>query len=126
MPSIIINECPYCSYKDIKEIIEKEIPPYNECQSCHSVFPISVKLITNAERREDIRRHNLARKANEQRSKHKQEKVIETYLDLADTVQRAGGCVSLIKEHRDRPLSEFLEEVCSTNNIRFKHERKGS
>jgi hypothetical protein len=56
----------------------------------------------------------------------KMEKIIETYLDLADVVQRAGGCVSLIKNSRDKPLSEFLEEVCSTNNIRFKHNKDRS
>lgn len=57
------------------------------------------------------------------KEKHKMDKIIETYLDLAQTVQTAGGCVSLIKDYRDKPLKEFLEEVCSTNNVRFHHER---
>ena len=57
---------------------------------------------------------------------HKMEKIIETYLDLAQAVQNAGGSVSVIANHRDKPLSEFLENVCSTNNVRFKHDRNGS
>lgn len=71
--------------------------------------------------KERIRKIN--KKSKKEREEHKMDKIIETYLDLADTVQRAGGCVSVIKDHRDKPLSEFLEEVCSTNNIRFHHER---
>lgn len=57
---------------------------------------------------------------------HKMEKIVETYLDLAEAVQNAGGSVSVIKDHRDKPLSEFLEDICSTNNIRFRHDRNGS
>jgi len=56
-------------------------------------------------------------------TKNKLDKIIGTYLDLAQTIQNAGGSVSVIKDHRDKPLSEFLEEICSTNNIRFHHER---
>lgn len=57
-------------------------------------------------------------------SKQKLDKIIETYLDLANTVQKAGGCVSVISDHRDKPLSEFLENICSTNNIRFHHDKE--
>ena len=57
---------------------------------------------------------------------HKIEKIIETYLDLAEIVQQSKGSVSVIKDYRDKPLSEFLEDICSTNNIRFKHNKNGS
>lgn len=59
-------------------------------------------------------------------TKQKLDKVIETYLDLAEVIQKAGGCISVIKDHRDKPLSEFIEEICSTNNIRFTHNKNGS
>lgn len=54
----------------------------------------------------------------------KMEKIIETYLDLAEVIQKAGGSISLIKESRNKPLSEFLEDICSTNNIRFNHKKE--
>lgn len=126
MLKIKIHECPYCKSKDIKEIIEKEIPPYNECQECHNIFPIAVKFTTGKERLENQRRRNLGRRQKEEQRRHKLDKIIETYLDLAEVIQNGGGCVSLIKDYRDKPLSGFLEDVCSTNNIRFKHNKRGS
>lgn len=56
---------------------------------------------------------------------NKVEKIIETYLDLAQTIESAGGSVRVISDYRNKPLSTFLEEICSTNNIRFKYNRKG-
>lgn len=57
---------------------------------------------------------------------HKMEKIVETYLDLAEAIQNGGVSVSVIKDHRHKPLGDFLENVCSTNNIRFKHDKNGS
>ncbi len=126
MRKVKIHECPYCQCKDLLEITEKEIDPFNECKKCHEVFPIYVEFITDKERLEKETLRSKSIKAKRKRNKHKQEKIIETYLDLADVIQKAGGCVDLIKEHREKPLSEFLEDICSTNNIRFKHNKDGN
>ena len=56
----------------------------------------------------------------------KKDKIVEAYLDLAVAIQNAGGCVSLIKDFKDRPLNDFMEEVSATNNVRFYHDKKGS
>lgn len=117
---IKIYECPYClsKGKDIKVVFNKgERAPYNICIVCDKEFPLAIEYVPHKDRSQQRRR-------DESNQKHKMEKVIETYLDLAETVQRAGGSVSLIKDHRDKPLSKFLEDVCSTNNVRFRHERK--
>ena len=114
---IKINECPYCQEACIKLIQEKEIEPYNICTHCHKTFPTHVRFISSERKVQQ----DLKKKTD---SKFKRDKIIETYLDLAETIQHAGGSISVIKDHRDRPLSEFLEEICSTNNIRFKHNKK--
>jgi uncharacterized Zn finger protein len=117
MNRVKITECPYCKSKNIVLTYEKGIrKPFNTCGKCGKISPEYILYVSEQkQKKRDVIRKN--------RRESKQEKIIETYLDLAEVIQRAGGSVSIIKDHRDQPLSTFLEDICSTNNIRFKHKK---
>ncbi len=101
-----VNECdiPGCS-KIATRIIDHDL---QVCCTCYQKRSI---------------KEGRCKKPTKKFREHKVDKIIETYLNLAEAVQKAGESVSVIKDHMDKPLSKFLEEICSANNIRFKHDR---
>ena len=117
-------ECPYCNCKDITEHGFKEIDPFLQCKECKERFPTHIEFISDKEKRAAEFKKGKAELQRRRNERHKKDKTIDTYIDLASAIQRAGGSVGLLKEFKSRSLADFLEEVCSTNNIRFRHERK--
>lgn len=54
----------------------------------------------------------------------KKDKIVDAYLQLAETIQKVGGDISFLRERKDIPMQEFMEEICATNNIRFKQDKE--